>query len=375
MGERVGIGVVGAGSIGIRAALDHLSLPDVQDRLYLAAVCDPAPGRARAAAAKYGVLAAYESYEELLADPHVDAITVCSPIGLHYQQGLMAVDAGKHVHFNKTMTITLAEANDLMARARAKGVKIVASPGMMLYPHNQRARKLVLQGKLGRLAWAITGASGVGEYHLKEAVRAGEDVLSNIDPTWYYRRPGGGPQYDVTVYCLHILTGIVGPARRVTAMSGLVIPEREFRGKKIACDMDDNTLLLLDFGNAFFAYVYGAVTGRVTQGFQPNIYGTQGAIVGTACGEIDLTLPGDLQPHHVGEHAGMGERHVYEDIMQLVDWIREDKPTIASAEHARHVIEIIDAGYRAAETGQTQELSTTFEPLSLEALEDVQIAM
>ena len=368
MVDRVGMGVVGAGSIGIRAALDHLSLADVQDRVYLAAVCDPAPGRAVAAAEKYGVRAAYEAYEGLLADPRVDAVTICSPIGLHYEQGLKAIEAGKHLHFNKTMTTTAAEADELIARARAKGLRIVASPGMMLFPHNQRIRKLILEGQLGKLAWAICGAAGVGAYHLNEPVRAGSDVLSNIDPSWYYRKPGGGPQYDVTVYCLHILTGIVGPAKRVTAMSGLVIPEREFRGQKIHCDMDDNTLLMLDFGDAFFAYAYGAVTGHLTEGFQPNIYGTRGSVVGTTCGETDLKQPHDLEPHHFGEHARMGERHVYEDIMQLVDWIREGKPSIASAEHARHVIEIIDAGYRAAETGQTQELRTTFEPLRLEEL-------
>jgi hypothetical protein len=47
--------------------------------------------------------------------------------------------------------------------------------------------------------------------------------------------------------------------------------------------------------------------------------------------------------------------------MQLVDWIREDKPTIVTAEHARHVIEIFDAAYCSAETGQAQTLRTTFE--------------
>jgi predicted dehydrogenase len=371
MTDRVGMGVVGAGSIGIRAALQHLCLPDVQDRVYLAAVCDPVPGRAQAAAEKYGVLAAYERYEDMLSDPHVDAVTLCSPIGLHYAQGLQAIAAGKHMHFNKTMTTTTAEADDLIARANAQGLKIVASPGMMLFPHNQRIRKLVLDGKLGQLAWALTGASGVATYHLNEAVRAGDDVLNNIDPTWYYRRPGGGPQYDVTVYCLHILTGIVGPAQRVTAMSGLVIPEREFRGQKIACDMDDNTMLLLDFGDAFFAYAYGAVVGGLIKGFQPNIYGTAGSVTGTTFGDIDLTQPSDLEPHHAGEHLNLGERHVYEDMMQLVDWIREDKPSIASAEHARHVIEIIEAGYRAAQTGITQTLHTRFEPLALAALQDL----
>lgn len=368
MVDRVGMGVVGAGSIGIRAALAHLSQEDVQDRVYLAAVCDPVPGRAAAAAERYRVRAAYESLEDLLADPAVDAVTLCSPIGLHYQQGLQAIAAGKHIHFNKTMTVVRAEADDLIAQAAIRGVHLVASPGMMLWPHNQRARRLVLEGRLGTLVWAATGSSGVAQYHLDERVRQGDDLLSNIDPSWYFRRPGGGPQYDVTVYCLHNLTGILGPARRVTAMSGLVIPEREYRGKRIACDMDDSTVLLLDFGNALFSFVYGTITGKVTEGFQPSIFGTAGSIVGTRSGDIDLTQPGDLMPHHEGVHVSMEEKHVFEDLMQLVDWIRLDRPSIATAEHARHVIEIIEAGYRAAETGQTQALTTTFETMPHEML-------
>ena len=65
-------------------------------------------------------------------------------------------------------------------------------------------------------------------------------------------------------------------------------------------------------------------------------------------------------PHVVGPHRDIGEQHVYEDIMQLVDWIREDRPSPVTAEHARHVIDIIESAYRAAETGQTQALRTTF---------------
>ncbi len=56
----------------------------------------------------------------------------------------------------------------------------------------------------------------------------------------------------------------------------------------------------------------------------------------------------------------MEEAHVFEDIMQLVDWIREDKATIVTAEHARHVIEIFDKAYRSANTGEAQKLRTTF---------------
>jgi predicted dehydrogenase len=57
------IGIVGAGSIGIRGALEHLVLPDVHDRVVMTAVCDPAPGRAKAAAEKYGVPQAFEDYD------------------------------------------------------------------------------------------------------------------------------------------------------------------------------------------------------------------------------------------------------------------------------------------------------------------------
>ncbi|MBV9849783.1 MAG: Gfo/Idh/MocA family oxidoreductase, partial [Armatimonadetes bacterium] len=275
----LGIGVVGAGSIGIRGALEHLCLPDVQDKVRLAAVCDPVPGRARAAADKYGVARAYETLEDLLADDGVQAVTLGSPIGLHYEQGLKAIQAGKHVHFNKTMTVTAGEATHLIDEAAAKGVKLVASPGQMLRRSNRRIRRMIQDGALGRLAWAVTGAA-FGDYHEKEGVRSGSDVLSNINPAWYWRKPGGGPLYDMTVYGLHALTGVLGPARRVTALSGVAIKEREFRGEKYPTDADDNTGILLDYGDATFAFVYGTAAGGVSAFGAPTYFGTKGSIAG-----------------------------------------------------------------------------------------------
>lgn len=368
MNETVGIGVVGAGSIGIRGVLQHLCLPDVGDRVRLAAVCDPVAGRAEAAAAKYDVGRAYVGLDELLADPTVDAVTLCSPIGLHYDQGLAAIRAGKHVHFNKTMTVTAAEATELIDEAAARGLRLVASPGQMLRTVNQRIREAILGGALGKLSWAVTGAA-FGSYHEKEGVRTGTDVLSNINPSWYWRKPGGGPLYDMTVYGLHTLTGILGPAKRVTAMSGLGIPEREFQGKSYPCDADDNSVFLLDFGNNVFAFVHGTFAGTVSDFGQPSFFGEKGSIVGTKLKGVPIDYPGlkdglspiDTLPHVFNTpHQGMDEAHVFEDIMQLVDFVREGTPTNASAEHARHVIEIIETGYRAAQTGQTQDLKTTF---------------
>jgi predicted dehydrogenase len=372
--KKVGLGIVGAGSIGIRGALDHFCLDDVKDRTHLAAVCDPVAGRAKAAAEKYGVTNAYETLEELLADEGVDAIIVCSPIGLHYEQGLKAIEAGKHIHFNKTMTTTTDEATDLIEKAKAKGVHLVASPGQMIRTVNQTIRKMILNGDLGKLSWAATGAA-FGAYHEKEGVRTGNDVLSNINPAWYWRKPGGGPMYDMTVYGLHSLTGVLGSAKRVTGLSGVGIKEREFQGQMYPCDADDNTVLLADFGDNVFAFIHGTFAGGVSDFGQPTYFGAKGTVRGFSFNNEPIDYPGKADglspiqalPHVRGTvHQNMGEAHVFEDTMQLVDLIREGIPTSATAEHARHVIEIIEAGYTSAQTGKTVELKTNFTPVEVQ---------
>ena len=316
MNDIVRIGVVGAGSISVRGIMPHLAQDDVHDRVQMTAVCDPVPGRAEAAAEQFNIPWAFENYKDLLDSKLVDAVTIASPIGLHYEQGKMAIDAGIHTHFNKSMTTTVEEADDLIESAH---------------------------------------------------------ILSNINPAWYFRRPGGGPLYDMTVYGLHALTGVLGPAQRVTALSGVRIKEREFRGEMLPCDMDDNTLLTLDFGQSLFGFVYGTAAGSLPDIGRFAIFGLNGSIRSGKLNGQPIDYPeSQLEeesgsnaslPHVVDAHCQIQEAHVYEDIMQLVDWIRLGKPTLASAEHARHVIEIFDAGYRSAETGTAQNLRTTFETI------------
>ena len=65
--------------------------------------------------------------------------------------------------------------------------------------------------------------------------------------------------------------------------------------------------------------------------------------------------------HVVGAHTQIPEAHVFEDIMQLVRWVLDGVPSAVTAEHARHVVDIIESGYRSAATTSTANLSTTFE--------------
>jgi predicted dehydrogenase len=387
MTDRVQLGIVGAGAISLRI-LRHLAEPDARKAVRVAQICDPIEGRAEAAADRFEAAGWCRSLEELLADPKVDAVTICSPIPLHYEHGLAAIRAGKHVHFNKTMALTASEATHLINEAAANDVLIVASPGEVLRPHLQRIKAMIAEGAIGQLCWAACGAA-LRNYHEDEPERQGSGPLENIDPSWYFRSPGGGPLYDMTVYALHRMTTILGGVKRVAAMSGIRISEREFRKRRIATEAHDNTLMLLDFGDSLYALAYGTAAGILTEqgDWDPDgrYYGTKGSIVGLRINGEPFDYPGReladsaaldgdqwltppdgnqfLLPHVSGAHRQLIEQHVYEDVMQLVDWLRLGKPSPVSPEHARHVIEVIEASYRAAATGATQSLTTTVDGL------------
>jgi predicted dehydrogenase len=371
------LGVVGVGALMLRALLPHLTQSDVRDAVVVEALCDPALERAEAAARDYRVPKTYATLAELLADDAIDAVTLASPIGMHAEHGRLALEAGKHVHFNKTMSTTVAEADALIALAERNRLRIVASPGEVLRPQLTRTRELIAEGAIGKVSWAICGCA-FGRYHEQEEPERMAGSAGAIDPSWYFKKPGGGPLYDMTAYALHGLTSVLGPAQRVTAMSGMVLPQREFGGRSIAAEMDDNTIALLDFGDGVFAVAHGTAGGTVIEDFAGACYfGTDGEIRGVLLDGEPFDFPGreltlgappadwDMQmrvlPHVVGPHRSIPESHVFEDVMQLVDWVRDGKPSPVTASHARHVIDIIESTYRSAETGSTERLSTTFE--------------
>jgi predicted dehydrogenase len=235
-------------------------------------------------------------------------------------------------------------------------------------------REIIQDGEIGRPYWALIGRGSAG--HEFERFRSADDILTNVNPAWYYRKPGGGPMFDMTVYALHNITGILGTVKRVTGMSGIGLKERSFKDEKMIVDMDDNTHLLLDFGDDLFCLVYGSNSFTSPGGpARPFVSGSEGTIAASRQGlevwgrNIDgghrIETPGRDMPFVFGRHLELPERHVYSDIMHMVDCVLNDKEPAVSAEHARHVIEIIELGYRAAETGQTQDLTTTFTPREL----------
>jgi predicted dehydrogenase len=373
MKEKLGLGIVGIGAEALRI-IPHFLEDDAKQKVVLAALCDPVPGRAETVSKQFGVSNWFLDYEELLHYDEVDVITLVSPIGFHFKQAMQAVEAGKHLHINKTMTVTRQEADTLIEAADKKGIRITASPGNMLFPINQRKRKYILEGKLGRLVWSAGCSGNAARYHLNEPSRKDGHEATRANPAWYFKKNGGGPLYDSTIYPLHTMTGVIGPARTVTAVTSKMRDSFVFNGQRIENEMDDFIWMILGFDGG----VHGLLSAFPT--VAPFAYGDAHCVFyGLADfinengfqGKESLIREGDLMPHSTNKHLEIGEAHVYEDIMQLVDWIIfGGKKPICSVEHARHVLEIIDGCYESAKIGSTVKLNTTFPLMPLEEINE-----
>jgi predicted dehydrogenase len=367
-------GLVGLGSLSQRGVLPHLSQPDAREKIRLVAVADVVEERARQTAERYEVPRWFADLDGMLAGAELDLVLVITPIAQHYQQAIQAVAAGKHVYVQKAMTVTLAEADALLAARDRAGVKLAAAPGYELFPTTAMLRGIVQEGAIGRVGVAYTYTMGFGHEH--EPIRKQEGALAAIDPSWYYR-PGAGPLPDVTVYSLQLATSVLGPVRRVTAFANRLTPERTWRDQTIQIEVADNNLLLMEFASGALCTAVGSDVrmGARAQWGALDLYGAAGSVevseVDQASGYVtrfrvrgaesrEYSAALADQPYLTGEHLTIEEPHVYCDIMDLADAIREDRPPRATGEQARHVVEIIECAHRAAATGTAQELTSSF---------------
>lgn len=372
MSRPLGVGVVGCGVVATRDMLPNLVLAETRQRLELVAVCDVVEERARATAEQFGARRHYRDAAALARDDAVDIVAITTPVPFHIDGGLAAIEAGKHVYLQKAMTLTVAEADLLIEAARARGVTIVAAPGNHLRsPALLEIREHIAAGRLGKVCW---GRAAKGTRH-EDDLRRNDDPAANVDPSWYYK-PGGGPLRDAAVYDLHALTWLLGPARRVSAMSGIALPERRWRDKTIQVEMDDNTHFTLDFGEGCFVTISSHFVKGSSRTPQLELYGQRGAIVMGGGVEGSYVLFGEDEgrdrhglkervvqvgaPLPAGSALSGPRNFVVADLIHLADCLERGEPPKLSAEHARHCIEIIEKVYQASAEARTLDLTTTF---------------
>ncbi|WIV52575.1 Gfo/Idh/MocA family protein [Amycolatopsis nalaikhensis] len=153
----------------------------------LAAVGARDAGRARDFAARFDIPKAYGSYEDLLADPDVDAVYVSTPHAMHKDWAIAAAEAGKHVLCEKPLTITAADAEEVIAAARENDVFLMEGFMYRLHPQTRRLVELIASGAIGEVRAVDTAFSF--DSNPEETARLADPAL------------GGGGILDVGCYC------------------------------------------------------------------------------------------------------------------------------------------------------------------------------
>jgi predicted dehydrogenase len=189
---------------------------------------------------------------------------------------------------------------------------------------------------------------------------------------WYYE-PGGGALFDLGIYNVTSLCGFFGPARRVTAMSGIAIPERVVQGERIRVQAHDNAHVLIDFGDARYAVV---TTGFTMQKYRSpciELYGTHGVL---------QMLGDDWAPE--GYELWRNDKAAWEvypesdptwpwtdGLRHLVECLETGQEPVTRPEHAYHALEIILAAQAAGEDGRARDIASGFPAPDLARLGEV----
>ena len=341
----IGLGILGLGSVywtPYRTAIERLA---AAGRVAVAAAYDPDAEKRAAADRAAGAAVAVESAEAVLEHPGVDAVLVLTSMREHGRLARAALDAGRHVLVEKPMATTLPEARGLAASARRSDRLLVCAPAVLLSPTFRAIAGRVAAGEVGRVVLARARYGWAGPWWGR----------------WYYE-PGGGALFDLGIYNVTSLCGLLGPVRRVVAMVGTAIPERIVEGAPITVESDDNAHLLLDFGESRFASVTTGFTMQRYRSPAIELYGTDGAI---------QMLGDDWAPEGFEEWrnpAGVWEVHPETaphwswtaGIDHLVDCVERGVRPVMAPEHALHALEVMLAAKRSAEEGRAVEVETGF---------------
>lgn len=353
------IAIVGCGEIS-----EHVYMAQIKKipRAEVVACCDERTARTAFFRDKFGIPGTYSGVDELLAKEDFDILMDLAAIPSHFEINLKALKAGKHLYSQKPVCLTVGEATELIDTAKKMKVKFAASPIHMLRPDIREAKRLIDAGVIGKVTMVRAMAAHGGPEYFQ---------YRENDPSWFYE-PGTGALFDMGVHALHQVTGLLGPAKTVACTAAVSSPRRvvrsgKFDGKAIASDkLFDNYLIHLDFGNGTLGDVITGYCVKASTASNLEVYGEHGSIIFTdnpACPlKIYIDEPGkirgwvDEQPQ---ERPGE-EFYQCMCVSDLIDAIENSSEPRITAEHARHVIELVCAIEECARDGRVRGLETSF---------------
>jgi predicted dehydrogenase len=242
----------------------------------------------------------------------------------------------------------------LLRLAHQKQIRLWGAPITVESPQFAFMARALAAGQLGRVAAAHAHYGHEG-------------------PTWsaFFYEKLGGSMPDLAVYNLTSLTGLLGPAKQVTAMLSVVTPERTVEDKgRIQVTEEDNAMVLMDHGNGVISHVQSGFNyfnpyghdGSGEKRHTISLVGSKGfmGLVGYDWAPIGVDLATESKPE-LQRHATDAEGYVWQLGAALAaESLVTGKDLLVTPEHALHVLEIITAARESSATGRRVPLTSTF---------------
>ena len=256
MSEReVKIGLIGCGIIGPAHLAAWGSTPGAK----ISAICDLDESKAKTYADKYGAIA-YTDLAKMLKEADIDALDICTPSGFHSTQGLMAIEADKHVLIEKPIDIDINKADKLITAAEAKGLIIACIFQNRIGAEIIRAKQLIDEGMLGTI---ISGSTYMKWWRGQDYYDSGE-----WRGTWAL---DGGVFSNQAIHAIDQLCWLCGPVKEVKYCHiDTVMHEIE---------AEDFGVAMLNFENGAYGVVEATTCCYPGAGMKTEIFGTKGSAV------------------------------------------------------------------------------------------------
>ena len=342
----INIGIIGCGKIAqVRHIPEYAENPDAK----LAAFFSPNRARAQEQADKYGGKV-YDTAEALLADPEIDAVSICAANYAHAELSIQALNAGKHVLCETPMATTLADCEAMVECAKKNGKFLMIGHNQRLAKAHMEAKRLIDAGLIGDI---ITFRTSFGH--------GGPETWS-ISPgknVWFFdkKKAAMGVMADLGVHKTDLIQYLTGQRVVRTTARLVTLDKRGEDGELIG--VDDNAVCIYEMSGGAFGTMTASWTYYGAEDNSTVLYGTLG-----------IMRIYDDPAHSIGVKLADGQEQVY-DVEQIqtndnqtksgvidlwVDCLKNNRAPEISGESALCAMRAVFASIASSQTGKAVEI-------------------
>ena len=349
-GRKIKMGLIGCGSVSGAYLPDMHACPYID----LVSVCDIIPQRAQDAAKKWNVPNSYPSIEKQLAGADFEVLINLTPMLVHYPINKQALLAGKKVWCEKPATQTIPEYEELIELAHKKNLALWPSPTVVTSPQFKYMADAIARGDIGRLTAAHAFYGHEGNFTWA---------------TWFLKQ-GGGSLYDLGVYNVGTLTGLLGPVESVVGYADTDVKERIAMGNMEKVESDDNTMLIMRHRSGVLSHIqtgynyFEGVDHRdgSSQDYTIDVFGKDGTMHMAGYNwepkGIDVVNKSDRKVHRYSTEPGKYKWQY--GASYIAECLATDTPIIIRAEHGLHILEVMNACLESSRTGRRVKVNSNF---------------